>query len=262
MCVNDLVVQGAEPLFFLDYFATGRLQPAVAADVLEGVAEGCRQAGCALIGGETAEMPGLYGVGHYDLAGFAVGAVERDAALRGGTAGPGDVLLGLASSGLHANGFSLVRRVLERTGAGLDRPAPFDPTRSLGEALMTPSRIYVRPVLDGLRAGGIRALVHVTGGGLVENLPRGLAPSATAEIEMSAWQPPALFGWLAEAGDIAPAEMARTFNGGIGMVAAVAADRAEVLAEVLDAVPVGRVVARDGDGAAVRLRGLGATWPR
>ncbi len=267
MCVNDLVVQGAEPLFFLDYFATGRLEPAVAASVLEGVAQGCRLAGCALIGGETAEMPGLYAAGHYDLAGFAVGAVERDSIITGAACAEGDVVLGLAASGLHANGFSLVRRILDHVGTDLNDPAPFDSAKALGEALMAPTRIYVGSILDGLRAGGIHALAHITGGGLLENIPRILPPSVAAEIDLTTWQPPAVFGWLAEAGGVAATEMARTFNCGVGMVAVVAADRADALSGLFaqrgeKTWAIGRLVTRDEGDPAVRLVGMEPSWPR
>ncbi len=256
MCVNDLVCQGAEPLFFLDYFATGRLDVERAAQVVEGIAAGCTEAGCALIGGETAEMPGLYAGEDFDLAGFAVGAMERGAALPDGVA-EGDVLLGLASSGVHSNGYSLVRRVVAGLGFGWDAPAPWG-GGTLGAELLTPTRLYVRPALAAIRGGGVRGLAHVTGGGLTENLPRVLPEGLGAEVDLSAWPLPPVFAWLAEAGGIAEAEMLRTFNCGIGMVAVVAPDRAEALVDVLqDAAPrvIGRVVA----GAGVRTRGaLGA----
>ncbi len=231
MCVNDLLVQGAEPLFFLDYFATGRLDPAVAEAVVGGIARACRAAGCALVGGETAEMPGMYAEGDYDLAGFAVGAVERGAELTGARIGAGDVVLGLASSGAHANGFSLIRRLVE--GLDLGAPAPFAPHETLADALLRPTRLYVRSLLPLLRAGRIHGLAHITGGGLLENLPRVLPDGLRAEIDATAWDLPPLFGWLAERGGIAPAEMLRTFNCGIGMVAIVAAGDADaVIAEL------------------------------
>ena len=232
MCVNDLVVQGAEPLFFLDYFATGRLNPKAARDVVAGIAEGCRQAGCALVGGETAEMPGLYAAGDYDLGGFAVGAVERGQVLTGAEVRPGDLVLGLASDGLHSNGFSLVRKVVETQGLDYGAPAPFDRERSLGEALLDPTRIYVRACLAALQAGGVRALAHITGGGLVENLPRVLPEGLGARLTAD-WPRPAVFGWLAEAGGIAEAEMFRTFNCGIGMAVVAAPEAAETLEGVL-----------------------------
>ena len=242
MCVNDLICQGAEPLFFLDYLATGKLDPASAARVVEGIAEGCRRAGCALIGGETAEMPGMYATGDFDLAGFAVGAMERGAALPAGVA-EGDVLLGLASDGVHSNGFSLVRRVAEHAGLGWGDPAPWG-GGTLGDALLAPTRIYVRPALDAIRAGGVRALAHITGGGLTENLPRVLPDGLGATIALDAWAPPPVFGWLAEAGGIETGEMLRTFNCGIGLVLVCAPDRAEALAERLG--DAGETVSRIG----------------
>lgn len=242
MCVNDLVCQGAEPLFFLDYFATGRLDVDSAARVIAGIAEGCRLAGCALVGGETAEMPGLYKDEDFDLAGFAVGAMERGRHLPQGVQA-GDVLVGIASDGVHSNGFSLVRRVAERSGLGWDAASPFGPG-TLGEALMVPTRIYVRPLLAALRAGGVHGLAHVTGGGLSENVPRMLPEGLGAEIELGAWTPPSVFGWLRRAGDIAEAEMLRSFNCGIGMVAALAPDRAEAIMQ--DLVAAGEATVRIG----------------
>ena len=254
MCVNDLVCQGAEPLFFLDYFATGKLDAATAAAVIEGIAGGCREAGCALIGGETAEMPGMYAAGEFDLAGFAVGAMERGTALPAGVA-EGDVLLGLASDGVHSNGFSLVRRVAEAAGLGWDDAAPFaDDT--LGEALLTPTRLYVRPALAAIRAGGVRGLAHVTGGGLTENLPRILPEGLGATVDLSAWAPAPVFGWLARTGGVETSEMLRAFNCGLGMVLVVAPDRADALAELLSAA--GEAVARIGTvvpGAGVAYEG-------
>ncbi|HZD25683.1 MAG TPA: phosphoribosylformylglycinamidine cyclo-ligase, partial [Alphaproteobacteria bacterium] len=222
MCVNDLVIQGAEPLLFLDYYATGRLEVETGRRIVAGIAEGCRQAGCALVGGETAEMPGLYAEGDYDLAGFAVGAVERDQVLSGAGVEPGDLLLGLASSGVHSNGYSLVRRLVEDFGQDYAAPAPFDATRSLGEALLTPTRIYVRACLAAIRGGGVKALSHITGGGFPENLPRVLPEGVVAEIDGASWPMPPVFGWLAGLGSVASEEMARTFNCGIGMIAVVA----------------------------------------
>jgi phosphoribosylformylglycinamidine cyclo-ligase len=249
MVVNDLVCQGAEPLFFLDYYAAGRLDVAAAAEVVEGIAAACRAAGCALIGGETAEMPGLYAAGDFDLAGFAVGALERGRALPAGV-GPGDVLLGLASSGAHSNGFSLIRRVVAEAGLGWDAPASFADA-PLGEALLAPTRIYVRPALAAIREGGVHALAHITGGGLTENLPRILPEGCGAAIDRSDWPLPPLFAWLQEAGGIAEAELLRTFNCGVGMVVVAAADRAEAVAGVLreageDVRPLGRVTDRPG----------------
>jgi phosphoribosylformylglycinamidine cyclo-ligase len=231
MCVNDLVCQGAEPLLFLDYFATGRLEVDVAARIIAGIADGCAVSGAALVGGETAEMPGMYEAGDFDLAGFAVGAMERGAALPEGVMA-GDVLLGLASDGVHSNGYSLVRRIVERSGLGWDARAPFADA-ALGEALLAPTRIYVRNALAAIRAGGVHALAHITGGGLTENLPRVLPEGLGAEIDLGAWDLPGVFQWLRTEGGIAEAEMLKTFNCGIGMVAVVAADRASALAALL-----------------------------
>ncbi len=227
MCVNDLVVQGAEPLIFLDYYATGRLEVETARDIVAGIATGCRMAACALAGGETAEMPGMYAEGEYDLAGFALGAVERGHLITGAGIRPGDVVLGLGSSGIHSNGYSLVRRVVERQGLDYHGPAPFDSSRTLGEALLAPTRIYVAAALAVVRAGLAKGLAHITGGGLTENLPRVLPVGTAAEIDSAAWDLPPIFAWLAEAGDIAADEMARTFNCGIGMAVVVDADKAE-----------------------------------
>ncbi len=214
MCVNDILVQGAEPLWFLDYFATGTLSVDIAERVIAGIASGCREAGAALLGGETAEMPGMYPPGHYDLAGFCVGAVERDRLIDGSAVAAGDVILGLASGGVHSNGYSLVRRIVELSGA--DLAERFGET-TLGEALLAPTRIYVRPLLDALRSHRINAMAHITGGGLSENLPRVLPAGLGARIDLDAWPLPPLFAWLMEAGNVAPQEMLRTFNCGIGM---------------------------------------------
>jgi phosphoribosylformylglycinamidine cyclo-ligase len=254
MCVNDLVCQGAEPLFFLDYFATGRLSVEAAASVIEGVAAGCREAGCALIGGETAEMPGLYAAGDFDLAGFAVGALERGTELPRGVSA-GDVLLGLASSGVHSNGYSLVRWVVAGAGLGWDAPSPFG-GGDLGEALLAPTRIYVRPALEAVRRGGVHALAHVTGGGLTENLPRVLPPGLGVEVDLGAWTLPPVFAWLVAQGGLDEAEALRTFNCGIGMVAVVAEEAVGETAVALTTagetvVRIGRVVAGEG----VRYRG-------
>ncbi len=231
MCANDLIVQGAEPLFFLDYYATGRLDNDIAQAVVASIAEGCRIAGCALIGGETAEMPGMYADGDYDLAGFCVGAVERERALTGNRILPGDVLLGLASSGVHSNGFSLVRKLIAANGWKLDRPARFDPDRLLGDALLEPTRIYVKGLLPPICAGLISGLAHITGGGLLENIPRMLPDGCHALVDAGSWPLPRLFAFLQAGGAIEPAEMARTFNCGIGMVAAAAEnDVGEVIA--------------------------------
>ena len=252
MCVNDLVVQGAEPLFFLDYFATGALEVAHAAEVIAGIAEGCRQAGCALVGGETAEMPGLYAKGDYDLAGFSVGAAERDALLPAGVAA-GDIVVGLASSGVHSNGYSLVRRVVEASGLGWGETAPFDAERTLGEALMTPTRIYVRAVLALHRAGLLKAAAHITGGGLPGNVPRVLPEGTVAALDAGAWRMPEVFRWLARTGGVAADEMLRVFNCGIGMALVVSdADAATaVLAEHGEAaVVIGRIETGDGEARA------------
>ncbi len=224
MCVNDLIVQGAEPLLFLDYFATGKLDNGVAERVVAGIADGCKLAGCALIGGETAEMPGMYGAGDYDLAGFCVGAVERGEQLTGDRVAASDVLLGLESSGVHSNGYSLVRRLAADKGWKLDRPALFDADRLLIDHLIEPTRIYVKSLLPVIRSGRIHALAHITGGGLLENVPRVLPTGLHARIDAGAWQQSRLMAFLQAQGNIEPAEMARTFNCGIGMVLAVAAD--------------------------------------
>jgi len=226
MCVNDLIVQGAEPLFFLDYFATAKLENGVAERVIAGIAEGCKQAGCALIGGETAEMPGMYAAGDYDLAGFCVGAVERGEQLTGERVREGQVLLGLASSGVHSNGYSLVRRLAADQGWKLDRPALFDAERLLIDALLEPTRIYVRSLLPLVREGHIAALAHITGGGLLENIPRVLPTGCHAEVDADAWEQPRLMAFLQAQGNIEPGEMARTFNCGVGMVLVV--DESEV----------------------------------
>ena len=236
MCVNDLIVQGAEPLLFLDYFACNKLENGIAERVVAGIAEGCRMAGCALIGGETAEMPGMYAPGDYDLAGFCVGAVERGEQLTGDKVAEGDVLLGLASSGVHSNGYSLVRRLAADKGWKLDRPALFDADRLLIDHLIEPTRIYVKSLLPFIRANrGIHALAHITGGGLLENIPRVLPKGLHAHVSADSWEQPRLMAFLQAQGNIEPAEMARTFNCGIGMVLAVAADQAESLAADLAA---------------------------
>ncbi|NOD83277.1 phosphoribosylformylglycinamidine cyclo-ligase [Ruegeria sp. HKCCD6119] len=242
MCVNDLICQGAEPLFFLDYFATGRLDTDTAARIIEGIAEGCAQSGCALIGGETAEMPGMYPDGDFDLAGFAVGAMERGADLPAGVQA-GDVLLGLASNGVHSNGYSLVRKLVELSGLGWDSPSPFG-EGNLGEALLTPTRLYVKPALAAVRAGGVHALAHITGGGLTENLPRVLPQGMGARIDLDSWQLPPVFGWMAKTGSIVEAEMLKTFNCGIGLIVVCAAEKADELSALL--ADAGETVARIG----------------
>ena len=234
MCVNDLIVQGAEPLFFLDYFACGKLDPEAAAAIVAGIAEGCRESGCALIGGETAEMPGLYQGRDFDLAGFAVGAVERDAILPRSELRAGDRVLGLASSGLHSNGFSLVRKLVAETRMPYDFPAPFGPSMSLGRALLAPTRIYVKPLLKALRGpGGILAMAHITGGGFIDNVPRVLPGELAARIDLSHIPVPLALGWLAAIGNLTHTEMLRTFNCGIGMVIVAEPDRAGALAAFL-----------------------------
>src|SRR5271166_3741248 len=251
MCVNDIVVQGAEPLFFLDYFASGKLDEDVAAAVVKGIAEGCAQSGCALVGGETAEMPGLYSVGDFDLAGFAVGAAERGTLLPRPGLKIGDAVLGLPSSGLHSNGFSLVRRIVARSGLAWDAPAPFEPSRSLAAALLTPTRLYVRPLLEVLsRTEGVLALAHITGGGYTDNLPRVLSSDIAVSLDLNAFAPPPVFSWLTNIGKITEDEMLRTFNCGFGMAVFVAAEReGEVRAALALAglAPglIGRLVPRD-----------------
>ncbi|SCY28310.1 phosphoribosylformylglycinamidine cyclo-ligase [Thiohalorhabdus denitrificans] len=232
MCVNDLIVCGAEPLFFLDYLATGKLDPERASAVVAGIVHGCEAAGCALLGGETAEMPGMYAGADYDLAGFAVGVVERDGLIDGSRADAGDVLIGLPSSGVHSNGFSLVRRLLQDTGTALD--APFGDT-TLGEALLTPTRIYVAAVRALLEAVDVRALAHITGGGLPGNLPRSLPEGLGAELERGAWPRPPILDWIQEQGAISEAEMLATFNAGLGMVAVVPEAQAEAALDALHA---------------------------
>ena len=260
MCVNDIVVQGAEPLLFLDYFATGKLAPEVGVAIVKGIAEGCRSAGCALIGGETAEMPGLYAESDYDLAGFAVGAAERGTLLPRPDIAPGDVLLGLPSSGVHSNGFSLVRRIVELSGLSWEAPAPFAPSRSLGEALLEPTRIYVKPVLAAIRAtGAVKGLVHITGGGFPDNIPRVLPNGVGVQLDLDAIPVPPVFGWLAKTGGVAEAEMLRTFNCGIGMIAIVGAADEEQVVEALVAagqkpLRIGEVIAAS-DGEPVRTMG-------
>ena len=260
MSVNDLVVQGAEPLFFLDYFACGKLDPAVGAAVVTGVAAACRESGCALVGGETAEMPGIYQHGDYDLAGFAVGAVGRDALLPRADIAPGDVVLGLASTGVHANGFSLVRRIVAGSGLAWDAPAPFDPAHSLGEALLTPTRLYVRSCLAAIRnTRAVKALAHITGGGFTENIPRVLPRGFAVALDLDRVPVLPVFRWLAATGEVSEEEMLRTFNCGIGMVAVVEARAAAAVSEQFAAngesvVRLGEVVAARGD-ARVEYRG-------
>ena len=261
MCVNDLVVQGAEPLFFLDYYATGKLDPHAGAAIVKGIARGCVESGCALIGGETAEMPGLYAKDDYDLAGFAVGAAERGHLLPRNDIGPGDVILGLRSSGVHSNGFSLVRRIVERSGLSYEAPAPFAPEKKLGMALLEPTRLYVKPLLAALKAtSGIKALAHITGGGFPDNIPRVLPDHVAAELDLDALPVLPVFQWLARTGGVADEEMLRTFNCGIGMIVVCgAADVASVTKALRDQgeepVSFGRLIPDDGNGPRVRYHG-------
>ena len=245
MCVNDLVCQGAEPLFFLDYFATGKLDVEQATRIINGIAAGCEASGCALIGGETAEMPGMYHGGDFDLAGFAVGAMERGADLPSGVV-EGDILLGLASDGVHSNGYSFVRKVVGMSGLAWDAPSPFS-DGTLGQGLLVPTRLYVKSALAAVRAGGVHALAHITGGGLTENPPRVIPDGLACQIDLGAWALPAVFRWLASTANMSQPEMLKTFNCGIGMMLVVAADRAEALADLLraageDVIVMGRVV--------------------
>ncbi|HWK34009.1 MAG TPA: phosphoribosylformylglycinamidine cyclo-ligase [Hyphomicrobium sp.] len=268
MCVNDLVVQGAEPLFFLDYFACGKLDVETASTVVAGIAEGCKQAGCALIGGETAEMPGMYQAGDYDLAGFAVGAAERGQLLPRSDIAVGDVLIGLASSGVHSNGYSLVRRLVKESGLAWDAPAPFAPASTLATELLAPTRIYVKPVLAAIEAtggteGAVKALAHITGGGLSENVPRVLPESVAARIDLSAIPAVPVFGWLAETGGLSDAEMLKTFNCGIGMVLVVAAGETDLVLRALQEAGeapyvIGEIVPPGGERS--EAKGRGNAW--
>jgi len=287
MCVNDLVVQGAEPLFFLDYYATGKLDVESGKAVVSGIAEGCRQAGCALIGGETAEMPGMYGGGEYDLAGFSVGAVERDGVLTGADVQEGDVILGLASNGLHSNGFSLVRKVVsdaviggpastkleaavrdhvvDKARLAFNIDAPFEPGKTLGEALLAPTRIYVKSCLAAIKLGGVHALSHITGGGILENIPRVLPDTLAADIDATAWDTPPVFKWLQKEGNIQATEMARTFNCGIGMVLVVDADQVADITKTLQdggetVFEIGRITARPLGNDGVVLQNADKAW--
>ena len=264
MCVNDIVVQGAEPLFFLDYFATGRLEEGVAATVIEGVARGCAEAGCGLIGGETAEMPGHYPEGEYDLAGFAVGAAERGTLLTGEEIREGDRVLALASSGVHANGFSLVRRIVADAGLAWHDAAPFE-DRPLGAALLTPTRLYVSTALAAHRERLVHGFAHITGGGLIENIGRILPAGLAAEIDAGCWPLPKVFAWLAEAGGLAAADLAEIFNCGIGLVAIVAAERAEDARRVFEThgervYEIGGIAQRTPDLLAVHIQGHETAW--
>jgi phosphoribosylformylglycinamidine cyclo-ligase len=261
MSVNDLLAQGAEPLFFLDYFACGKLDVDVARAVVAGIAEGCRQAGCALIGGETAEMPGMYAGGDYDLAGFAVGAVERGQLLPRADIAVGDVLIGLPSSGVHSNGYSLVRRLVAAAGLAWDAHAPFNAARPLAEALLEPTRIYVKAALRAIRdTGAVKAMAHITGGGLSENVPRVLPDGIAAHIDLSAWKAPAVFGWLMQAGALDEAEMLRTFNCGVGLVIVAAREGADAVMRALEAAgetPVRIGELEPGRGVKSQAKGKG-----
>lgn len=263
MCVNDLVVQGAEPLFFLDYFATGKLSVEDATAVISGIAAGCREAGCALIGGETAEMPGLYGENEYDLAGFSVGAVERDGILPRDIKA-GDVVLGLPSSGFHSNGFSLIRKVVSLSGLKYNDPAPFDPSISLGDALLAPTRLYIKSCLALVQASLVHGFAHITGGGLTENIPRVLPSGLAVDLDLDAIPLPDMMSWIAKAGGMSATEMARTFNCGIGMIVIVAAEDVQKAMDVLaeqGEVPrqIGVVIDQE-DGPEVRLEGMEQAW--
>ncbi|MEM7442314.1 MAG: phosphoribosylformylglycinamidine cyclo-ligase [Pseudomonadota bacterium] len=267
MCVNDLVVQGAEPLFFLDYYATSQLSVPVAEAVVKGIAEGCRQAGCGLIGGETAEMPGLYAPGDYDLAGFAVGAAERGRLLTGETIKAGDVVIGLASDGLHSNGFSLVRKIVSDQDLNYDDQAPFDLTKTLGQALLSPTRIYVPACLSLIREGTAKAFAHITGGGLLENIPRILPEGFGCKLDASTWTLPPVFAWLREAGKLTDDDLARTFNTGLGMIAVVGRDGVEAsLANLEFAGETGTVVGHiepwPDDGERVIIENTATAWDR
>lgn len=272
MCVNDIVVQGAEPLFFLDYFATGKLDNGVAERVIRGVADGCLLAGCALIGGETAEMPGLYAPGDYDLAGFSVGAVERGDMLTGERIREGDVILALASSGLHSNGFSLVRRLVEtKSGLGHESEAPFAPGRTLAEALLTPTKIYVKSILEALKIRdadgqtGLHGLAHITGGGLLENVPRVIPADLCAEIDAARWALPPVFRWLVEIGNLKPSDMATTLNAGIGMAAICDPTLASDLKAKLEACgeqvfEIGAIIKRNVSDSNISLLNIEENW--
>ena len=233
MCVNDLIVQGAEPLFFLDYIATARLDKEVGTSIVSGIANGCRQAGCALIGGETAEMPGMYSHGEYDLAGFTVGAVERNELIDGQSIKSSDVILGLASNGIHSNGFSLVRHIIKTSGIALDSKAPFDIRKSLGEALLTPTKIYVRSCLAAIAAGEVHGLAHITGGGLLENIPRIIPDGLSAHLKRSNWPSLPIYNWISKSGDVPTNIMQRTFNLGIGMVLIIAPESESLVTTIL-----------------------------
>ena len=262
MCANDLIVQGAEPLFFLDYYATGKLDQSVAAAVVASIAEGCRQAGCALIGGETAEMPGMYADADYDLAGFCVGAVERGNLLTGAAIEPGDLILGLGSSGIHSNGFSLVRRIAEQAAWDLAAPHPAFGGSTLGEVLLAPTRIYVRALLPLLQKQRIKGLAHITGGGIIENIPRVLPEGCHAMVDTGGWELPVIFAALQSAGPVAAGEMARTFNCGVGMAVIVASDQVDAVTAALEAggetvLRIGRI---DAGARGCTVTGRAGAW--
>jgi phosphoribosylformylglycinamidine cyclo-ligase len=260
MCVNDVAVQGAQPLLFLDYFACSKLDIDVAAKVIESIAKGCREAGAALIGGETAEMPGMYAAGDYDLAGFCVGAAERGTLLPSALIAPGDVLLGVASTGVHSNGFSLVRKIVSAAGLSWNSPAPFDASRTLGEALLEPTRIYVKGALAAHAAGAVKAFAHITGGGLPGNLPRVLPDHVSAAIDLSTIKPAPVFKWLASSGSVPEAEMLRTFNCGVGFVAVASPENASQVSAAFEAqgdriFQIGVIEARTAEGPSIRFDG-------
>lgn len=262
MCVNDLIVQGAEPLFFLDYFASGKLEMDVAVDVVSGIAEGCKQAKCALIGGETAEMPGMYSDGDYDLAGFCVGAVERNFTQTAPTLEASDVIIGLASSGVHSNGFSLVRKIIDHVGLTFASPAPFAPDESLAQVLLTPTQIYVDSCLPAMRDRTIKTMAHITGGGLLENIPRVLPDGLRAQVDAGAWTLPPVFNWLRKAGGLSAYELSRTFNCGIGMAVIVAAENVDTFIASIDGLEcyvLGTLAAHDG-APDVLITGKDGDW--
>ena len=265
MCVNDLIVQGAEPLFFLDYYATGHLDINTGKAIIEGIAEGCRQSNTALIGGETAEMPGMYSDNDYDLAGFCVGAVERSRIIDGTTVCAGDIVLGLASSGIHSNGFSLVRKLIEVSKVDYNDHCSFENGKTFGEALLCPTKIYVKSCLAALKADCIKGLSHITGGGFVENIPRILPPGVKVDVDASLWKLPPVFEWLRTAGNITPIEMAKTFNCGIGMAVIVPADKAEQAKKIFEkngevTYYIGTVSSKAGDEPSTTVNGCAGSW--
>ena len=267
MCVNDLIVQGAKPLFFLDYIATGKLETSVGLKIIEGIVEGCKEAQCALIGGETAEMPGLYRPKHYDLAGFALGAVERSEAINGKTITSGDQVIGLASSGFHANGFSLIRHILDSEGVKFSNPAPFAPGQSIGDELLKPTRIYVKSILESLRQEriGIKGLAHITGGGFFENIPRALPKQTTAIINASSWEPPSLYRWLQRLGNLSWQEMFGTFNCGIGMILVVDPAKLDDITSILRAngetvFHIGQIQGSSENSPQVVIKNISDKW--